>query len=258
MIFDSHSHTAFSADSKMRAEDACKKARECGVGIVFTEHLDLDYPGELDFTFDPHAYWQSYEPLRGEQVRLGVEVGMWEQTRERSAAFVKEVPFDLVIGAIHLVDGGDIYYPDFYAGKQKAEVYHRYYELMAANLRRHDFVDVLAHIDYIARYAPYANPEISYGDFCEDIDTVLRAVIDMGTILELNTRRLGSRRALKELVPIYQRYRELGGRYVTVGSDAHTADAVACHFHTAEELVDMVGLQIVTFCNRQMEFCQRG
>ncbi|RGS73722.1 histidinol-phosphatase HisJ family protein [Mitsuokella sp. AF21-1AC] len=258
MIFDSHSHTAFSADSEMRAQDALKNAQERGVGIVFTEHLDLDYPGELDFTFDPHAYWQAYEPLRGEGVRLGVEIGMWEQTRERSAAFAKEVPFDLVIGAIHLVDGDDIYYPEFYAGRQKAEVYHRYYEQMAENLRRHDFVDVLAHIDYIARYAPYDNPEISYGDFREDIDDVLRAVIETGTVLELNTRRLGSRRALKELVPVYQRYRELGGRYVTVGSDAHTADAVACHFHTAEELVDTLGLQIVTFCSRQLEFCQQS
>ena len=129
---------------------------------------------------------------------------------------------------------------------------------MAENLRRHDFVDVLAHIDYIARYAPYDNPEISYGDFREDIDDVLRAVIETGTVLELNTRRLGSRRALKELVPVYQRYRELGGRYVTVGSDAHTADAVACHFHTAEELVDTLGLQIVTFRSRQLEFCQQS
>lgn len=255
MIFDSHSHTVFSADSEMRAEDAMQKARERGTGIVFTEHLDLDYPGDLDFTFDPQAYWRTYEPLRGETVRLGVEIGMWEQTRERSAAFVREVPFDLVIGAIHLIDGEDIYYPDFYAGKQKNEVYHRYYEQMAANLRRHDFVDVLAHIDYIARYAPYANPEIAYGDFREDIDAVLQAVLETDTVLELNTRRLDSRRALKELVPVYQRYRELGGRYVTLGSDAHTAEAVACHFAAARELTEELGLKIVTFCNRQMESC---
>ena len=45
MIFDSHSHTAFSADSEMQAADAIEKAREAGVGLAFTEHLDLDYPG---------------------------------------------------------------------------------------------------------------------------------------------------------------------------------------------------------------------
>ena len=257
MIFDSHSHTAFSADSEMRAQDALKNAQERGVGIVFTEHLDLDYPGELDFTFDPHAYWQAYEPLRGECVRLGVEIGMWEQTRERSAAFAKEVPFDLVIGAIHLVDGDDIYYPEFYAGRQKAEVYHRYYEQMAENLRRHDFVDVLAHIDYIARYAPYANPEVSYGSFREDIDKILRAAIETDTVLELNTRRLGSRTACKELMPVYARYHELGGRYVTLGSDAHTASAIGANFGAAEELAAMADLAIVTFVERRMVACTK-
>lgn len=49
MIFDSHSHTTFSADSEMKAADAIAMAEKAGVGLVFTEHLDLDYPGEMDF-----------------------------------------------------------------------------------------------------------------------------------------------------------------------------------------------------------------
>ena len=47
MIFDSHSHTAFSADSEMKAADAIAMAEKAGVGLVFTEHLDLDYPGDV-------------------------------------------------------------------------------------------------------------------------------------------------------------------------------------------------------------------
>ena len=39
MIFDSHSHTSFSTDSDMTAEDALKAARARGIGLVFTEHL---------------------------------------------------------------------------------------------------------------------------------------------------------------------------------------------------------------------------
>ena len=41
MIFDSHSHTAFSADSEMKAADAIAMAEKAGVGLVFTEHLDF-------------------------------------------------------------------------------------------------------------------------------------------------------------------------------------------------------------------------
>lgn len=258
MIFDSHSHTAFSADSEMQAADAIEKAREAGVGLAFTEHLDLDYPGEMDFTFNPQAYWQAYEPYRGERLHLGIEIGMNESILEGNCNFLQQAPFDIVIGSQHIVDGQDIYYPAYYEGKSKEAAFHRYYALMAENVRRYGaHIDVLGHIDYIARYAPYDNPEVSYGTFQEDIDAILRAAIDTDTVLELNTRRLGDRTACKELVPVYTRYRELGGHYVTLGSDAHTASAVATNFGAAEELAAMADLAVVTFVERRMVPCTK-
>ena len=257
MLFDSHSHTEFSGDSQMKAQDAMAAAERLGLGLVFTEHLDLDYPGDIDFTFNPDEYWQAYEPLRGSCLRLGVEVGMQPSTCDRSRAFTEWLPFDLVIGATHMVDGKDIYYKEAYGNLSKAEFYHKYYQSMAENVRTHTFIDVLAHIDYIARYAPYDDPEIAYGSFAEDIDAVLQAVIETDTVLELNTRRLGSRRALKELAPVYARYRELGGRRVTLGSDAHTADAIGAHFAAAWDFAEALGLQVVTFCGRLPEPCQK-
>ena len=252
MIFDSHSHTAFSGDSEMKAEEALAAADVAGIGLVFTEHLDLDYPGDIDFTFDPATYWQQYEPLRGDRLMLGIEVGMQSATAERSRAFVDTVPFDLVIGSVHMVDGKDIYYKEAYGNLSKAEFFHKYYQQMADNIRQHGFIDVLGHIDYIARYAPYADPEISYGSFQADIDAVLKAAIETDTVLELNTRRLGSRLAVKELLPVYSRYRGLGGRFVTLGSDAHTADAIGGNFRIARELVEAVGLKTVTFRERKI------
>ena len=109
MIFDSHSHTAFSADSEMKAADAIAMADKAGVGLVFTEHLDFDYPGEMDFSFDPQAYWQAYEPYRGDNLRLGIEIGMNEAILEGNLHFLEQEPFDLVIGSQHIVDGQDIY-----------------------------------------------------------------------------------------------------------------------------------------------------
>ena len=252
MIFDSHSHTAFSGDSEMKAEEALAAADVAGIGLVFTEHLDLDYPGDIDFTFDPATYWQQYEPLRGDRLMLGIEVGMQSATAERSRAFVDTVPFDLVIGSVHMVDGKDIYYKEAYGNLSKAEFFHKYYQQMADNIRQHGFIDVLGHIDYIARYAPYEDPEISYGSFQADIDAVLKAAIETDTVLELNTRRRGSRLAVKELLPVYSRYRGLGGRFVTLGSDAHTADAIGGNFRIARELVEAVGLKTVTFRERKI------
>ena len=77
MIFDSHMHTKFSADSEMIAADAIAKAKSLNIGVVFTEHFD--YGVEVDgkkFTFDTAAYMNEYKNIRGDKVRLGVEVGL--------------------------------------------------------------------------------------------------------------------------------------------------------------------------------------
>ena len=132
MIFDSHSHTRVAADSEMEARAALRAAEALGIGLVFTEHLDVDFPGEDDFTFDPAAYWETYAPLRGERLRLGVEVGMTPETCAASRAFVARAPFDLVIGSIHVLDGQDLYYPAYYEAHAKEEAYTAYFAQVAA------------------------------------------------------------------------------------------------------------------------------
>ena len=252
MLFDNHIHTKFSADSEMQSEEAIRQAGELGIGLVFTEHYDFGYPYKMDFTFSPEDYWKEYQSLRGEQLRLGVELGMTRESREANARFIRQVPFDLVIGSIHLVNQVDIYYPEFYEEKEKEETYHAYFTAMAEEAAVQE-MDVLGHIDYIARYSPYENPEIDYGSFQEEIDQVLRTVVERGIVLELNTRRLEKRLAMKELVPVYRRYAELGGKYVTLGSDAHTADRIGMNFGRAMDFAEALGLQLVTFCERKME-----
>lgn len=253
MLFDNHVHTKFSADSQMSVQEAVDKAVSEGLGLVFTEHMDFDYPGELDFTFQPQEYWQEYAAWRSSSLRLGVEIGMIPGAEERNKIFLARVPFDLVIGSIHLVDGVDIYEKIFYQGHLQQDNYRRYFHTMAEMLRTNYFIDVLGHIDYIARYAPYEQPDIIYRDFQEEIDAVLRTAIDHNIILEINTRRLSSPLGRKTLFPIYQRYKQLGGNYITLGSDAHTADVIGRDFSLAGELATVCDLQMVTFWQRQIQ-----
>lgn len=251
MLFDSHLHTEFSADSEMKAGDALAKAKALGIGLVFTEHIDFSYQGEKQFIFSPEEYWAAYEPLRGEGLSLGVELGMVPGELSLAKAFLARAPFDEVIGSIHLIDGGDIYEKSTYAGKTQEEMYRKYFTLMRDMVRQNSYIDTLAHIDYIARYAPYENPGIAYADWQEAIDEVLRAVVETDTALEINTRRFGDRLAMKELAPIYRRYAELGGRCVTIGSDAHRAETVGAHLSLAAQMAQAYGLEIVTFRERK-------
>jgi len=254
MLFDSHIHTEFSADSEMKAAEALSAATRQGIGLVFTEHLDADYTSKEGkvFSFDPQAYWQKYSSLQGDTLRLGVEIGMRESTREFSEEFSRQVPFDFIICSQHMVDDLDIYYPDYYEGKDKQEAYHRYFVQMAENIKAHSFANALGHIDYICRYAPYADANIRYAEFADEIDAVLQNAIENDVVMEINTRRLGDRQALASLIPIYQRYRELGGRFVTLGSDAHTPEAVGAHLLLAYDFAEGLKLTPVTFSQQRM------
>ncbi len=259
MLFDSHIHTEFSADSEMKATEALAAAEKQGLGLVFTEHLDAGHVGKdgKTFSFAPHAYWQAYSRLRGDNLRLGVEIGMRESTRDFSEEFSRRVPFDMIIVSQHLVDDIDIYYPDYYEGKDKATAYRRYFVQMAENLKTHSFGNVLGHIDYICRYAPYDDPEIHYAEFADEIDVVLKTAVIRDMVMEINTRRLGAKEALENLQPIYQRYQEMGGHFVTLGSDAHSAEAVGAHLLLAYDFAESLKLTPVTFQQRQMVNCQK-
>lgn len=257
MIFDSHIHTEVSVDSQMQATDALQRAQALGLGLVFTEHEDIDLPSDEDSTFDPKAYFEKYHALRNENLRLGVELGMIRGLGERNRAFIESAPFDQVTGSIHALAGFEICYPPFYEGREKAEAYALYLQEMEACIREHPFIDCLAHIDYIARYAPYPEPNLTYQTFADGIDKVLRALLETGTILEINTRRFNNRLAAKELLPLLARYRDLGGRYVVLGSDAHRVEAIGHAFPFAQDMAEAIGLIIVTFCQRRLEICRR-
>ncbi len=252
MIFDCHTHTKFSADSEMRAADAIACAQTFGNGIIFTEHYDYELPGEIDFTFDAKSYFSEYKNFRSDSVRLGVEIGLRKVAREANRNFLAKGDFDFVIGSIHVVDDIDIYNPKFFADKDKSAAYRKYFAVMAEEAAAEDF-DALGHIDYICRAATYTDPEIDYATFKPEIDAVLKILVERGKILELNTRRLDKIRGLKELVPVYQQYKNFGGKYITIGSDAHKVEAVCANFERAMEFARELELQPVSFCRRKLE-----
>jgi histidinol-phosphatase (PHP family) len=153
-----------------------------------------------------------------------------------------------------VVDGMDIYYDEFYHGRSKQEIYERYFAVMADCLAKHDFVHSLGHIDYIARYAKVDNPEIDYLQCKESIDNILKLAAERQIALEINTKREFTKEVLASNIPIYQRFFELGGRLVTIGSDAHAAEAIGKQFKEALGIADQCGLRPVYFKEGQPEY----
>lgn len=252
MLFDTHLHTKFSADSKMSIEDAILSAKQQNIGLVLTEHLDYDFPGDDIYEFNPQQYFQECSSYQSKTLYLGVEVGMQEHTLIQSKKFVESAPFDQVICSLHLLDGKDLFYESCYT-EDKHTVYLNYLNTMIKLIKQHDFANILGHVDYICRYAPYTKKDICYEEFHDTIDTLWQTIIDKGIVPELNTRRFNNSNNISILLKLYERYAMLGGKYVSIGSDAHKPENIGFAFKEAYALLDKLNLQPVYFVNRQMQ-----
>ncbi|MBM7866490.1 histidinol phosphate phosphatase [Heliobacterium gestii] len=245
MIFDTHVHTRFSTDSLMALDQAKERAEKLGIGLIITDHMDLEYPKPHSFTFDVDAFFRAYEPCRSERLRLGIEMGMRSELVDHNRTLASAYPFDFIIGSIHVVDGVEVVAQRFFQGRTKQEVYDRYFDNMLDCVKAYDFIDSLGHIDYIARYALLDDPEIHYSEFRERIDPILAVLAERGQAIEINARRLGNPAVAEAILPIYRRFAELGGRRVTIGSDAHTPRDVGQNLKASLDLAERCRLQPV-------------
>lgn len=254
MIFDSHMHTIFSSDSEMKLEDAIKVSKAKDLGLIITEHIDLDYPLPNEFRCDVPKYLSAYNNSRSESLLLGIEIGMAMPTLEENEAIPKKYDFDMVIGSIHSVDGLDIYSSGNSLKLEEYEFYLRYYKNMLACVQSYKDFDTLGHIDYIYRYAPFTNPQINIEPYKDIVYEIMKTLISNEKSMEINTRRLHEKEAAKALFKVFEFYKSIGGKYVTIGSDAHSKDAIGSNFDVALDIVNSLDLQGVYFKERNIKY----
>ena len=243
ILSDYHMHTHNSGDSKAPMEDMIKCSMELGLSqICFTEHLDLDYPDCYDlppkpFELDVSAYRKEYLKYKKKyegsiDIRFGVEIGMQPQVVSDNNRFMEENDFDFCIASIHLVDGKDPFYPDFWEGKDVENIFKRTFDSTLENIKLFDNFDVLGHLDYISRYVPKGDTTYSYERFSDQIDAILKYLADHDKGLDFNSKVLYKDPAAdpNPCPAALKRFKELGGRIITFGSDAHKPEAIACGF----------------------------
>jgi len=256
MLFDTHMHCEFSCDSEMTLLQAIETAKVQGIGMIVTEHWDYDYPtNPTEFLFDLDAYFKNFEPYRTDTVLRGIEIGMQRHTAAKDELVAIEHDFDYVLGSIHCMGRKDIYEPDCYFGRNRAEVVEEFLDDTIYCLETHDNYDAFAHIDYICRYWPYEGVEkqLHLEDNPAKFDKLFKLLISGNKPIEINTRRLADAEAAKALLPIYARYQALGGKYCTIGSDAHYTEHIGRDLSIAIKLAQATGLQPVYFRERKMQ-----
>ena len=249
-IIDCHVHCEFSPDSVIPAKKLAEEANNRGLGgITLTDHIDFDYPNRPDeFAFNPQQRSSILSSLQKDfpntKILQGIELGFQPQVVEKSTALIRENFFDFVINSTHVIDSIDVCRRPLNESWTKEQVYHRYLMAVYDSVRDFDDFDVVGHIGFITRYVPYKDPSLTYKDFSDIIDTILTAVITKGKGIEVNTA--GYSYKLETPHPGYdilQRYKELGGTVLTIGSDAHTAQQVGDHFSFVLEKLSAIGFK---------------
>ncbi len=262
IISDSHLHSRYSADSSEELKNIARTAVSKGIGIItITDHYDPDFPKDydLDFSFDVEEYYQVIRMLKEEysgqlDIRCGIEAGLMPHLKDEIDALTHKVPFDLVIGSTHIVNGMDPYYESFWKDRKPQEAYTEYFSAVEASIDNISSYDVYGHLDYIARYGPEGS--FDYKEHADIIDVILKKLISADKGIEINTA--GLRSGLKETNPSFEvikRYRELGGDIITMGSDAHSAEFIGYGMDIARDYLDKAGFKYYTiFKERKPEF----
>ena len=258
-MFDFHMHSKVSFDGEDQGADMLRAAEEAGLKeICFTDHLDYDPLGKMEgLAFDTQVYNAAYNSLcsAAVKVRRGMEFGMLPDNRAQFEEDLQRRQFDFVLGSVHFVDGLDVYFPEYWAGKTVFQGERRYLEQTLACVQAHDSFDVLGHLTYIskARANPVHRP-VPYDAHQELIDGILEELVRKDKGLEINTSGMDRCGVYLPDAEHLLRFKELGGKIVTVGSDAHNSQRVGQHCKEACALVKEIFGYVCTFENRTPVF----
>lgn len=251
-MMDFHTHTAASFDCDAPLDEMAQAALARGLtGLAVTDHADMPWYTQEHMDRTVVESWDTAtEAARAYAGRLTIARGLELGEPLCDPALVRELlaarPYDFVLGSVHAVRGEeDYYFWDFTARDIPAELT-RYFDEVLETVAFGGFHS-LAHLTYPLRYMPPERRTRDYTPWQGQIDAIFRALIAGGIALEVNTA--GLRNGFGATQPdetLLRRYYALGGRMVTVGSDAHRPADVGAGLAEAAALLRRVGFEAVT------------
>ena len=257
-LYDNHNHSQFSFDGKNASvESSARAALACGLaGLCFTDHCDFFVPAMkasyehlIPEQFDIPAQQKEIDRVQsilpGIRIFKGIEIGLEEKSRDRNRKLLSEHRFDQVTGSVHYLDDTDPFWGGYYKGKDWKTAYGHYLETILEEMSQLQDFDILGHFDYVARYAPYPQCSIFYREFPDVTDAILEYLAENGKALEINTKTYQDYNGRTPELDrnILLRFRELGGEYISLGSDSHCPERVGDKFGQYAEFIKDCGFR---------------
>ena len=263
-LADTHIHSHFSHDSDSKMADICRAAKEKKIGVVcITDHADVKPHSDLQEMAQNRQ--EVYREIRetaceGVELLVGIELacgGFYPDNSifDRATQTLLAVgQYDCVIGSVHSVGATSTARND-YAAMSKMELVaylDRYFDAALAMLE-YGKPDVLAHLTYPLRYINGKfGKELDWRLLEPKIRLVLQTVIQNGIALEINTSCLGTE--YDQLLPneeILKLYLQMGGKLLTLGSDAHKAEKLGKGFGQTVQLLKSLGVTELQYVKKR-------
>ena len=239
-VADSHIHTTHSFDGRSAMREQLEKGRELGLfSMAITEHMEINSAPEEENEKSIAEGLEELEALRGQysEIKLlrGVELGQATQDIKRAERLLDSMRFDFVLGSLHNMRDEEDFYYLHYTEDSAQELYDRYLSELRELVEWGRF-DSLAHLTYPLRYMTgregIAMPFERYRDRYADI---LALLAQKGKALEINTAKVRVGWGLCPDENMLRLWRECGGKYVTLGSDAHDAQYLSVDMETGKQ-----------------------
>lgn len=270
MIMNLHTHTHHSPDGAPQSvADRLRAANALGLRyMAVTDHVEINryYPAAYyhaqeteEFFYDGGGVFERSaaetvaEQANSGNVRLlcGAEIGQIPQDIETSALIYNDPRVDLIIGSVHeLPKRPDFYFLDYEKEDIPALVTAYFEELY--RLAQTDCWDILAHLTYGLRYLPNRRA-YDLTPHLELIDEILKTVIRKEKAIELNGS--GLRKPQPYIDPdlvLVKRYRELGGKYLTISTDAHDTAYLGYGVDLLEDMARTAGFTELTWFEKHV------
>ncbi len=265
MISDSHIHSNCSFDGLDSVDEICKKAISLNMhSITITDHFEsyLYYNNQDDkYGNFKVLIPKSISEIKKAQVKYdgelniycGLEVGEPLHDGYATQKVMTLANFDFLLGSIHCIKGYEDFYFLEYTKESAREMLSLYFQEVYTMVKFCNF-DSVAHLTYPLRYMVGRDKiDISIDDFKEEIDEILKLIIEKNVAIEVNSS--GLRQEIGVTLPeidVIKRYKELGGKYVTVGSDAHNVNDLASGIEEVYDMLIECGFKNYTVYDKRM------
>ncbi len=255
-LSDFHTHTKYSFDGEAEPEELVLSAIEKGLQtLAITDHADVDCEDQglnWDFSFVGRKECiNSLKEKYKDKIKIlhGIELGQPYNREEFSNELVRKNEFDFILGSVHNLTA----FPDFcflnfnHIPECMIDFLLRKYIEDNIKLTKIDYVDVIGHLTYPLRYVDLTGAKFDISSLFGEYEKLFKAIVSRGKIIEINTSTL--RKGLDFTMPskdLLDIYKNVGGKYVTLGSDAHTANDVGANLDDGYKLAKNAGLTILT------------